>query len=373
MPSPTFALILAAVYWLSTRSYNHWKRQNLPCLPNPIPGFGHILSVVGVRINLPEFAHRAYKSTDASMIGFYFMQSPAVIVRDPELVKSVLTTNFWSFHNNSIQLNEKTDPVMMKNAFFATDPDAWRVLRARVTNHLTGKKLRCLFVITQKVCDEMDSYIDRKIKENDGSYECELKKHFIKCTGEIVANAGFGIRGQSFEDNPDRLSFASVAEKLFEPTLLNGLKQTLLVYLPGIAKFFGVGYLPKQADAYFRKNVKLIVEERKRTGSAPDDFLQFSLDFNTENDLDSILADVINFYGDVYETTSLTVSHLCYHLSQNLEVQEKLRKHILSKLEATNGEVTYESLKSMDYLDQAISESMRLTAPVGALFKLCTE
>lgn len=308
------------------------------------------------------------------MIGFHFIQTPSVIVRDPELVKSVLQTNFPSFRNNGLTLSEKTDPVLTKNPFLATDPHIWKVTRARSGNHLSGKKLGYLFIFVQDVCSKMDAYIDRKIKQSkDGFHECELKDLFVKCTGEIVANAAFAIQGQSFEDNPDRLSFATVAKTIFEPNLFNGIKQALIFYLPDLAQFLGIAFLQKKTDAYFRENLKLILKQRKQTNSTPNDFLQFVIESNPEDDIDSIIADVIIFYGDVYETSSTVMSLLFFHLSQNIKIQNKLREHILTVLKTTNGVVTYDSLKNMNYLDQVVMETMRLTAPAGVLQKLCTE
>lgn len=188
-----------------------------------------------------------------------------------------------------------------------------------------------------------------------------------------MANTAFAIQGQSFEDNPSRLSFTNVAKTIFEPNLLNGIKLALIIYLPDIAKLLSVGFLQKKTDAYFRENIKAVLKQRKSLTNPPNDFLQFVIESNSEADLDSIIADVILFYADVYGTSSTTMSLLFYHLSRNGEVQEKLRDHILSILETTNGAVTYESLKSMYYLDQVIYETLRLTPTLGTQLKFCTE
>lgn len=357
-----------------TRTFNYFKQQNLPSIPDPIPAFGHVWPVITLKEGLPAFVYRIFKNSSASLMGFYFMQTPAVVVRDPELVKSVLQTNFTSFRNNGFGINKKDDPVMAKNPFFTTDPHEWKITRARSGNHLSGRKLRYLFIIIQEVCFKMSNYVERKIKQNNGIYECELKDHFIKCTGEVVANAAFAIQGQSFEDNPDRLSFTNVAKTIFEPSVVNGIKQTLVFYLPDIAKLFGISFLAKKTDNYFRENLKAILKQRKEMSNAPNDFLQFCIETSPEDDLDSIVADVIIFYSDVYETSSTALSGLFYHLSKNKEVQEKLRAHILSVLEGSHScAVTYESLKNMNYLEQVILESTRLITPLSVLMKVCTQ
>lgn len=330
-----------------------------------------MLSIVTIEENVAELVEKAYNSFNSSVVGFYFLRTPGVIIRDPDLVKSVLQTNFSSFRDNFLALNEKNDPILAKNPFFTRDPDLWKERRNRISNNLFGKKLKYLAVIIEEVCIRMSVFVERKIQENGGFYECELKKLSTQCTGEIVANAAFAIEGQSFEDNPDPLSFTEISKTLLEPSLINGLKQAILFFLPSIANFFSMAFLDKKTDEYLRQNIKAILEKRKQTGEAPNDYLQFSVE--SSSDLDGILADVANFYADVYETSSTAMGNLFYHLSVNSEIQSKLRDHVKSVLKETNGRVTYESLKNMTYLDQVIYESLRIIPPIAIQLKKCVE
>lgn len=365
-------LVLIISYWFLTKNFDHWKKQNVPSMPNPVPGFGHMLPVIFLKENVAALTHRIYKQTNASMIGFFFLQRPGIVIREPELVKSVLQTNFSSFRNNILQVSEKADPVMSKNPFFTEDYHLWKTARARTTAHLSGKKLRYMFAIIQEVCKKMSDYTDRKIKENGGTFDCAMKEFFVRCTGEVVANAAFAVEGQSFEDNPEKMSFTRVAKNMLEPTFINGMKQALLFYLPSLASIFEISFLEKQSENYFKHTARSIIEQRKQAKIAPNDYLQFCMDLNGD-DMDSIVADLIIFYGDVYETSSTTMAIIFFYLSQNKEVQEKLRSEILNSIESTDGKLTYETLKVMNYLDQVMYESSRLLMPLGALMKVCTE
>lgn len=117
------ALILCIVYLLLKKNYNYWKKQNVPCLPDPILGFGHMWPVMSLKENIVSFMQNIYNSTSASMIGFYVVQKPSILIRDPELVKSVLVTNFRSFHNNLLTVSEKHDPARSKNPFLTEGYD----------------------------------------------------------------------------------------------------------------------------------------------------------------------------------------------------------------------------------------------------------
>ena len=218
----------------------------------------------------------------------------------------------------------------------------------------------------------MVAFTDRKIRENGGEYECEMKEYFVRCTGEFIANSAFAIEGQSFEDKPDPLAFTNVAKTVFAPTFFNGIKQSLLLYMPTLARILKISFMQRSIDEYFRKNVRRILKQRQAANIAPMDYLQFCLDANGD-DMDRVIADIITFYGDVYETSSTTLAMIFYQLSLHKDIQDKLREHVATVLQETNGVVTYESLKSMDYLEQVMNESMRWMAPLGAQMKLCTQ
>ena len=60
------------------------------------------------------------------------MLNPAILARDPDLIKEVLITNFNSFRNNAFQVSEKYDPLAATSPFFARDGD-WKLRRKDVS------------------------------------------------------------------------------------------------------------------------------------------------------------------------------------------------------------------------------------------------
>jgi hypothetical protein len=49
--------------------------------------------------------------------GAFKFSKPALVIRDPELIKDVLVRDFTSFHDNEIQINIDTDPMFGRNPF----------------------------------------------------------------------------------------------------------------------------------------------------------------------------------------------------------------------------------------------------------------
>lgn len=60
------------------------------------------------------------------------MLQPAILVRDPNLIKDVLATNFNSFRNNDAVISKRFDPLSATNPFFKED-DEWRESRKTIT------------------------------------------------------------------------------------------------------------------------------------------------------------------------------------------------------------------------------------------------
>lgn len=57
------------------------------------------------------------------------------------------------------------------------------------------------------------------------------------------------------------------------------------------------------------------------------------------------------FFVAGYETSSLSMSHGLYELAQHQASQDKLRAEINRELAKNDGKITYETIKSMKYLD----------------------
>ncbi len=105
-----------------------------------------------------------------------------------------------------------------------------------------------------------------------------------------------------------------------------------------------------------------IKEARKRDSSHPKDLLSSFLDHDTT---DEYLRDVfINVLVAGRDTTSQTLAWCCYHLSKNLEVQNKLRAELerLGHSDAPQWKVHVDG--ALPYLNAVIKETLRLAPPV---------
>lgn len=166
------------------------------------------------------------------------MSSPAVLVRDLDLVKNVLTADFSSFHDNDFHIDEKLDPLSATNPFVVSG-DKWKISRGRFTPIFSQGKIKMVFPCIKSVCEQFIKHIDDKI-ENDEN-EFESKDICSKYTIENVASCAFGVEAGCFKE--ENSQFMIMARNIFDPSFLNYLKQMVILFIPSLTNVLKVSYV----------------------------------------------------------------------------------------------------------------------------------
>jgi cytochrome P450 family 6 len=71
--------------------------------------------------------------------------------------------------------------------------------------------------------------------------------------------------------------------------------------------------------------------------------------------MDVIAAQAFLFFLAGFETTSATMTFCLYELALNPDIQERVRNEIDTVLERHGGNITYEAISEMEYLDKVVS------------------
>ncbi|XP_017889240.1 cytochrome P450 6k1-like, partial [Ceratina calcarata] len=371
-----FILLTATLALYLYLKFTYWKRNNIPTAKGWYPIVGHMLPALTMQKApgvLVQEMYQQYK--DCSMVGFYKGLVPALVVRDPNLVKSVMQTNFSSFPINSFQILEEVDPLLAQNTFVAHG-EKWLNGRKRLTYAFTSGKLKIIFVVVAEVCKKFQDYLERRLSSND-KYEVDLKYLFSKFTGEVTANASAGIEGRCFEDVDDPLAFDQIGQALFQPNFFSRIILNFLLLFPSLNRFAKIKFVNEEVQQLFRKMVKENLEHRRGESTPRYDFLEVMVQFEKEEgkqlSLEALTADVLSFFLDGFQTSSTTLSFIGFQLATHQDVQERLREEVKSVLKKHGGVLTFESLKDMTYMDQVIRESQRCYATVSNMNKVCTE
>ncbi|XP_017884321.1 cytochrome P450 6a2-like [Ceratina calcarata] len=370
-----FAGAVALLCFYLYLRFTYWKRNGIPTARGCYPIVGHVLPVLSNKKSFNDMVQEIYNEyPDCSMVGIYRTIRPALIIRDPNLVKTVMQSNFSNFHTNGLHIEADADPLFAKNPFFS-EGEVWSTERKRLTYAFSSSKLKSLFVTVTGVCEKFKNYLNRRLSSND-KYEVELKYLFSKFTGEVVANAALGIEGRCFEDKDDPNAFDQIGHSFFKPTKLEKFFSQCIFLLPELNHLLKIRFVPKQLDQLFRKIVEKNMEIRRKEPAPRNDFLQLMIDLEKTGealDLEAVTAHAFSFYADGFETSSTTLSFIGYQLATHQDVQDRLRNEVKTVIEKHGGALTYEGLKEMTYMDQVINESQRCYVALTILNKECSE
>ena len=154
-------LVLTAGFWIQRR-LNYFKRNNVKYLKS-VPLLGAIKESVLGREGLYETTEKLYNSVqfkDEPFFGIFMFHKPAILIRDPELIKKILVKDFNNFSNHHAY-SDTHDPLGIYNLFSAKD-DIWRTLRKKLTPFFTSGKMKAMFTIVDKIGDDLMTHIKEK-------------------------------------------------------------------------------------------------------------------------------------------------------------------------------------------------------------------
>jgi len=133
-----------------------------------------------------------------------------------------------------------------------------------------------------------------------------------------------------------------------------------MTYLSSLVKFgLPVRVIHPDITEFFIRVVRETVDLREREDIRRNDFMDILLDLKKQENgkvltVEQLAAQVFVFFVAGFETSSSNMSYALFELAKNPAVQEKLRLEI-SEVIAKHGELTYEAMLDMPYLDQTIT------------------
>lgn len=128
------------IYLYLKRKYSYWERKGFKSLPNCSLIFGHLKTTFMQKESIGTFVRGVYNSINEPFIGIYSVLRPILVVRDPELIRSILIKDFTHFNEHGAHCNEKYDPF--SGHLFALPGQRWKNLRGKLSPAFTSGKLK---------------------------------------------------------------------------------------------------------------------------------------------------------------------------------------------------------------------------------------
>ncbi|XP_017757738.1 PREDICTED: cytochrome P450 6B1-like [Eufriesea mexicana] len=366
------ALLLALYYYLGS-SFDYWKNRGVVG-PKPIPIFGNVKDVLLRKINLGDYVAQIYNEyKDEIMIGIFARVTPTVILRDMDLIKDVLIKDFSSFDDRGSNVFERSDPLTAN--LFNLEPERWRPLRMRLSPVFTSGKLKDMFPLILECAEHLEQCLDKVAEKSEPIIEC--REIAARYSTDVIGNCAFGINMNTLEN--ERSEFRRIGRKIFDQDFILALRFTLRESAPGI---YGLlSYLLPQTEitTFLTKVISDTIKYREENNVVRPDFINMLMELKKHPDklenidlTDTLLtAQAFIFFAAGFETSSTTIGHALYELALNPSIQDKLREEMKEFSTKNNGNLTYNVVKDMKYLDKVFKETLRKYPPAMFLRRKC--
>ncbi|XP_069688236.1 uncharacterized protein [Periplaneta americana] len=364
-------IFFVALYLYSTRNFNIWKKRGIPYL-KPIPFVGTLLDLVLLKLGIGHFLQRIYNEHgDKPYVGMFSFDQPSLLIRDLNLVKSILVKDSQNFINRMPDINVDLDPLFAYTIFTLKDL-RWRHVRVNLTPVFTSGKMKKMFYLVENCGRELRHHLDRATANGD---VVSVKDTMARYTTDVIASCAFGIESNSLK-NPEA-EFRRYLRRIFEFSFRKGLASVTAFFSPAVQNFFKLYILDGETTDFIRKTVWSTVEYREKHGVVRKDFLDCMIELRnkgrsevsngsvSENDSnikiegDLFVAQAFAFLAAGFETSSTTMVFALYELALQPDLQHRLRTEISLVLSQHQGQLTYEAIQQMTYLDMVVSETLR--------------
>ncbi|XP_059615023.1 probable cytochrome P450 6a13 [Phlebotomus argentipes] len=362
-------IICAFLHLLLKWNYSYWQRDGVPG-PNPSILTGNIGPAIAQKKHLGMLADDWYKKfSNLPFIGYYNVLTPAIMIRDVELIKNVLIRDFTSFLANERAINYDPHDMIAENPFFQTDEQKWKLSRSIMSPMFTTNKMKSIFPLMKKPCDSLIKYINQEGSEADH----EAKSLSAKFTTENVASCVFSLEANCFDDLNSE--FRRMGRTLFKPSFWLGIKFTVMQLLPFFERLFRVSFIPKPVAEWAKRLVKENVKSRQHRELDCEDMLQILLDSQDKFSisLNQIAGHAVSLFVEGFETSSSVLSFALWEIARHEEIQQKVYEEIKRVLEKHKNTLSYEAISEMEYLDLVIQETQRVNTLFPVMKKVCTK
>ncbi|XP_032682972.1 cytochrome P450 9e2-like [Odontomachus brunneus] len=359
------------IYRYCFKGLNHFKKYGIQHIP-PWPMFGNMWPLFLRQTSLPELIKKAYNiSPNAKYVGFFDALNPVVMIRDPELIKSIGVKNFETFPNHRAFIDEVNDPLFGKNLFSLRD-DKWRDVRNLLSPAFTSSKMRTMFKL---MSDCAANFADSLIKTSVNKNIMEMKDCFTRYTNDVIATCAFGISVDSMK-NPDNDFYVYGKEATFFGPLRT-VKFYIARSIPYISRILGIKIVSERVAKFFMDIIRNTIYARDMQNITRPDMLQLMMESRgkrgpgKELTIEDMTSQAFIFFFGGFDTTSTLMCFAAHEITVNPDIQAKLRNEIDAVMKATNGALTYEAVNGMQYLDAVINESLRMYPVAVFLDRVC--
>ncbi|KAL4709581.1 hypothetical protein ACJJTC_007312 [Scirpophaga incertulas] len=382
-----FVFCILFVYFYKVRYFKYWKERGVKH-DEPTFLFGNNFKNYLFQSNRVELITDVYcRYPEEKVVGFYRSSTPELIIRDPEIIKTVLTSDFAHFYARGINPNNNYIEPVLKNLAFV-EGDLWKGLNLQMRPAFSIGKLKSMFPLMIERSERLQKIALTKVKEN---HILDAQDLMGKYVADFIGSCGFGLDTEAL--NNEKSEFHQLVKDIFRPPHIQIIKFVLKMMFPilfAYLKFFD--HVEKRISSI----VNQVKESRDYKPSGTNDYLDQLLEFkekgpvvleSIENfdaegkpnhfefkfDNDMMIGQVFLLFAGGFETSTSATSYVLHELAFNPHVQRKVQENIDRVLEKHDNKLSFEAVNEMTYLEWTLKEGLRKFPSVGYLMRKCTK
>ncbi|KYM94811.1 PREDICTED: cytochrome P450 9e2-like [Cyphomyrmex costatus] len=360
------------LYYFLFKDLNYFKKYGIPHVkPLPIvgnmgPTFVRLQSLAGLVKDIYNI------HPEAKYVGMFDMTTPIVVIRDPELIKSIALKHFDMFMDHRSFINEDQDPLFGRN-LFALRGEKWRQVRSLLSPAFTSSKMKNMFKLMSDCGVDFSNYLAQLPPEQR---ILQMKDVFTRYTNDVIATCAFGVSVDSMK-NPENKFYLYGKEATVFSTFAF-IKFYIFRTLPLLARLINLKVIRQQIADFFRDLIETTIKTRDKNGIVRPDMLQLMMETRgkegkAELTTEDMVAQAFVFFFAGFDSTSTLMSFAAHELVINQDIQKKLQEEIDQVLAETNGQASYEAINGMEYLDAVITEALRMYPVAAAMDRICAK
>ncbi|KAF5285147.1 hypothetical protein FQA39_LY16836 [Lamprigera yunnana] len=281
-----------------------------------------------------------------------------------DLIKSIMIHDFEYFTDRLFHSHEY-DPFSMH--LLALRGEQWKRIRSKLSPVFTPLKVKMIFPVVVDTANELVGTVRQHLKHTN---VVEIHHTITNFTIDAITAISFGVNPETLKNGYSE--FKKVAEKWFSESIRDSIVRLLMVTWPDLLTFFKVRSVHKDVANFFSKMATDVIDYREKNDVIRQDLLQFLLQIRRDKSLpltvSEIIAQCIIFFIAGYETTASVITFCLYELALDQKIQQKVREEAKNR-----GQLNYDVLQRLPYLDKCIKETSRKYPPLPVHFRVCTK
>lgn len=271
------------LFWFYIRStYNFWQKFNVKSL-EPIPFFGNTAAYSLGQKTFHETIDMLYKKLVGQPYGGYYdVSDPILLVKDPNLVISILVTDFVSFHDHrsvtKLNYNRKVNPL--NEHLHSNEGGRWRILRQKMRPFFSFVRMKQMHEQMLYCVSMLTRNIDAQMNET-GSVDVTIKPLVDRMAIDVVGTCAFGIECNSLNSNDTVIKMCS---EVFKPMkFLFAMRMATSIFGKRLAYLLNWRDNKKEKSDFFMNLVFDMIQHRRQNNIIRNDLLQLMMNLQNSS------------------------------------------------------------------------------------------